>query len=208
LNPGNPRPNGCKPVKGLSDPTQIPFDHVEIEIGHGGNPPPVYATFGLCSDPLVADCTPYVYMSKNQGADWTAQSPTSGVPIKDNACPSAYTRYTHALTAHPTQAGTLFIGGLHLCVSANDGALGSWRCADTSALGTLSCDKGGDILHLDHHAVVFAASDPNRAYEVGDGGIAVSGCPGAAISRPSSSSRSPPRQRRRASSEARRTTAG
>ena len=176
LNPGITRPQGCAKPTGLPDPTKVTFDHVEIEISRA-NQQLLYASFGSCANRLLDDCRPGVYMSINAGQDWTLQSPAFAGAVFGAPCPSGYSRYTHALTAHPTTPGKIFLGGIHLCASSNNGA-GSWACADTSNLGWRPCStsqqEAGDVVHFDHRAVVFAESDPSRAYDINDGGIAVS----------------------------------
>jgi hypothetical protein len=57
LNPGIPTPEGCPDYSDseLVDPSIVPFDHVEIQI-FPANSDVIYATFGMCPDPLLGRC--------------------------------------------------------------------------------------------------------------------------------------------------------
>ena len=69
-----------------------------------------------------------------------------------------YSRYTHALTVHPTDPTVLLYGGLTLNRSDDSGD-------SFSTIGT-------STLHPDHQDVVFAdEDDPDLLYNVNDGGF-------------------------------------
>jgi uncharacterized repeat protein (TIGR01451 family) len=172
LNPGIPKPTGCPTAYGLPDPTQGAFDHVEIATD-STSATHLYATFGLCSDPLVEDCAPSVYETKDGGAHWTQQysgnsSPSYFDGIPD--CPKGYSRYTHALTVVPGSPEKLYLGEIHLCVSTDHGA--TWNTGDRHDPGCIN--QPSCVSHYDHHAVVRAPSDPTRLYDANDGGIVYS----------------------------------
>jgi hypothetical protein len=174
LNPGIPAPAACladPPSLGLPNPNNTTFDHVEIATDpHLPQPQShLYATFGRCANPLLNDCQPSLYESTDSGTTWTQRyagstSPSAG----DYACPAGYSRYTHALTVDPSDSNALLLGGVHLCRWTHSGG---WVSADASAQG---CTIQACTTHFDHRAVVFAPSDPLRAYDANDGGIAVS----------------------------------
>jgi uncharacterized repeat protein (TIGR01451 family) len=164
LTPGIPKPAGCPMTYGLpAQPTQ--FDHVEIDI-YRGDHNHLYASFGNCPDRLVADCEPSIYESTNAGLNWTARyiGSTSATTFGDLNCPRAYTRYLHGLTIAPTNPSTIYVTGYHLCESDDHGV--SWYAIDTNTLGWM--------LHPDHHAIVFHDVTTSRAYDVNDGGVALS----------------------------------
>jgi uncharacterized repeat protein (TIGR01451 family) len=165
LNPGIPKPAGCPMTYGLPDPHTTHFDHVETDI-YRLDHTHLYATFGNCPDRLVADCEPSVYESTNAGLNWSARyiGSSTATSFGDLTCPRAYTRYMHGLTITPTDPATLYVTGYHLCRSTDHGV--TWSETDTNALG--------GILHPDHHAIVFHATDNTRAYDVNDGGVALS----------------------------------
>ncbi|HET8947312.1 MAG TPA: hypothetical protein VFQ07_10040, partial [Candidatus Polarisedimenticolia bacterium] len=164
LDPGIAKPAGCPMTYGLPAlPAQ--FDHVEIDI-YRGDHNHLYATFGNCPDRLVADCEPSVYESTNAGLNWTARyiGSTTATSFGDLECPRAYTRYMHGLTVSPSDPATIFVTGYHLCESNDHGV--SWFDTDSNTLG--------GSLHPDHHAIVFHATTTSRAYDVNDGGVALS----------------------------------
>ena len=183
LNPGNPLPNGCNAATGLPNGTAPPppnnpnafvYDHVEIATDPTLPQPQshLFATFGRCPDPLVDECEPALYESTNGGSTWTQRYVGSSGPWTDiysiAPCPYAYSRYTHSLTIDPSDPGKVLLGGLRLC----KWKLGSgWTTTDTD-FGNYS--PYGNLTHLDHHAVVFAPSDPLRVYNAHDGGLSVS----------------------------------
>jgi len=168
LNPGFPVPSECPATTGLPDHASTPFDHVEIALDPA-DADHLYATFGMCPDRLLQDCTPSVYESFNGGEDWTRNFAGSTSPSSDATCPSAYSRYTHALTVYPADPGTLYLGGIRLCKSTDHGA--TWAPADSNVHGR--------TIHFDHRAVVFD-SVGFRGYDVNDGGIATWEYPGTA----------------------------
>ncbi len=164
LTPGIPKPKGCPMTYGLpAQPAQ--FDHVEIDI-YRGDHNHLYASFGNCPDRLVADCEPSIYESTNAGLNWTARyiGSTSATTFGDLTCPRAYTRYMHGLTISPTNPGTVYVTGYHLCESDDHGV--SWYAIDNNTQGWM--------LHPDHHAIVFHDVTTTRAYDVNDGGVALS----------------------------------
>jgi photosystem II stability/assembly factor-like uncharacterized protein len=160
LNPGIPLPAGCPAPSGLPN-VSTSFDHVEIAL-FPGNSQTLYVSFGQCPDRLIQSCTPSIYRSTNGGQSWTQQS-------INPAC-SSYTRYTHALAVHPTNADTLFLGGVHLCKSIDAGRTFA-NSERNSAPGTT---VGGPVLHLDHREIVIHPANPARMYDTNDGGFAYS----------------------------------
>ncbi|HKQ61217.1 MAG TPA: hypothetical protein VJS92_07985 [Candidatus Polarisedimenticolaceae bacterium] len=160
LNPGFSLPAGCPATSGLPDPNAVAFDHVEIATDPA-SASHLYATFGMCPDRLVADCTPSVYESTNAGLSWTLQFQGSSISSPGVPCPGGYTRYTHALTVYPADSGTLYLGGVRLCKSTDHGQ--TWSSFDDNVFGR--------TIHFDHHAVLFDAVG-FRGYDVNDGGIA------------------------------------
>jgi hypothetical protein len=127
----------------LPDATGAPFDFVEIALHHPSGPKAtLYASFGNCTDPICASCTPPIYKSTNGGGHWT---------LKNAAAPIGYSRYTHVLTVDPDDDDHLIYGGLGLYRSLNSAA---------------SFDSNGDSidddmvatnpLHPDQQAIVFA----------------------------------------------------
>jgi photosystem II stability/assembly factor-like uncharacterized protein len=176
LNPGIPKPLGCPLTTGLPNPNGETFDHVEIDVFRGDHNH-LYATLGDCPDRLVNDCDPSVYESTNGGLNWTQRYFGSTDPtfFGDVGCPRGYSRYMHGLTISPSNAGTLYIAGFHLCESDDHGA--SWSAIDdTNTKGNASI---GSQLHPDHHAIVFHDSNLSRVYDVNDGGVALSSDGGA-----------------------------
>jgi uncharacterized repeat protein (TIGR01451 family) len=165
LSPGIPKPAGCPMTYGLPNPVTTAFDHVEID-AYRGDHNHLYASFGNCPDRLVADCEPSIYESTNAGLNWTARyiGSTSATTFGDLSCPRAYTRYMHGLTVSPTNPATVYVTGYHLCESDDHGV--TWFSIDDNTLG--------GMLHPDHHAIVFHATTTSRAYDVNDGGVALS----------------------------------
>ncbi len=168
LNDGIPKPAGCPATTGLPNPATAPFDHVEIAI-YPGNSSILYAMFGHCSDRLIQNCEPSIFKSTNGGITWE-QKLAGNSTNAGTACPRVYSRYTHALTVHPTSPETLFLGAIKLCKSTDSGQ--TFSAID----GTLAPGSGtfGRIVHLDHHAVVIHPMNPNRMYDTSDGGFAFS----------------------------------
>jgi hypothetical protein len=160
LSPGLPVPPNCPVPSGLPDHAAVDFDHVEVAIDPA-NTQHLYASFGMCDDPLIEQCTPSVYESGNGGLTWSLRYQGGPVIVDSIDCPAAYSRYTHALTVYPADAGTVYLSGIRLCKSTDHGA--TWAEADSNALGRTT--------HLDHHGVVFDAVG-FRGYDVNDGGIA------------------------------------
>src|SRR5262249_49320162 len=136
------------------------FDHVELAIHRPtASPAILYAMFGDCPNPILSSCKPSIYKSTDGGNSWTRTFTGDPTEVLTTSCPYVYSRYTHALTIDPTNSNTLFVGGVSLCRSPDSGA---------------SFSLVGANIHLDHHAVVFASSDPMRVYDVSDGGFAFS----------------------------------
>ncbi|HEV8374823.1 MAG TPA: hypothetical protein VGR38_01160 [Candidatus Polarisedimenticolia bacterium] len=160
LNDGIPRPAGCPNANGLPDVTTTTFDWTEVAIAPSDSST-IYASFGHCPDSLLASCTPSIFKSGNSGHMWSEM--LDGPTCVSN-CPEQYSRYTHELTVSPSLSSKVFVAGVNLHQSTDSGQ--TFSLSDANTLGW--------IIHLDHHAVVFAASNPSRAYETSDGGIAVS----------------------------------
>lgn len=159
LNPGIPRPPGCKNTSGLPDPTTSTFDHVQLAISrtNAANPAVLYVIFGNCPDPIGngplfgGACSPPIFKSTDDSKTWTQTNATA---------PSSYSRYTHALAIHPSNTSTIYYGGLQLFESTNSGQTFTGL---------------GNNVHPDHHALLFP--DPNNAnllYDASDGGFAFS----------------------------------
>ena len=160
MNKGVPKPMGC-PNTGMVLPNSnnVDFDHVEIALFDSDT---LYASFGRCPDPLIASCVPSVYKSINGGDDWMEQ--LAGSESSGSGCVNAYSRYTHALAVDPADSATVFLGGVRLCKSTNSGV--SWSLSDNNTMSS--------VTHFDHRDMIFHPVTTNRAYEVNDGGIAVS----------------------------------
>ena len=163
LNPGFALPPGCPTVTGLPNPTTVTFDYVEISIHRPSatSPAALYAMLGACPNPLLNNCTPFIFKSTDGGASWTQQ--LAGAPglLDTGPCPRVYSRYTHGLTIDPSNPNTIILSALRLCRSTNSGQT-------FTELGTSS-------VHPDHHDLVFP--DPanlSRMYDTSDGGFAFS----------------------------------
>lgn len=127
----------------------------------------LYAVLGGCPHPHLKSpgvptyCSPVVYRSDNDGADWLevysgiSPPPPKGTPL------TSYTPYTHALTLHPTDPNTLWYGGINLYKSTNGGV--SWTTV------------GASRLHPNHHQVQLFPTDLSptgiAGYDVSDGGL-------------------------------------
>ncbi|NEQ50322.1 MAG: hypothetical protein F6K11_09350 [Leptolyngbya sp. SIO3F4] len=155
LHPGEPVPSGCPTPSGTglpatNDATNV-FDHVELEWS------PVdanvaYLVLGKCPSVVAASCVPLFYRTANGGNSWSLLAANATESI------STFSRYTHALRAHPNNANTLLYGGLKLWRSTNGGA-------DFSQVGSPS-------IHPDHHDVVYADTDnTDLLYSANDGGF-------------------------------------
>lgn len=168
LNDGIPKPAGCPATTGLPDPATVLFDHTEIAI-FPGNSSTLYAMLGHCPDRLIQNCQPSIFRSTNGGLSWAqrlAGNPADG----GTSCPRVYSRYTHALVVHPTLADSLFLGAIQLCKSTDGGQ--TFFATDTNTAPGAS--PWGNIVHLDHHAIVIHPMDANRMYSTSDGGFAFS----------------------------------
>jgi hypothetical protein len=157
LNPGISVPGCPAAPPGLLDPTATTFDLVELAIRHPQNQPAVlYASLGVCGDPIVADCQPGVYRSDNGGANWSERlAPVPGSSGIIGGCPRAYSRYTHVLKIDPTSADRLYLGGYALCLSTDGG----------QHFTTISG------LHPDQHALAFDPNDSQHLFVTNDGGF-------------------------------------
>jgi photosystem II stability/assembly factor-like uncharacterized protein len=160
LNPGIALPAGCAAATGLPNPTVATFDRVEIALrrSSAGSPATLYAMFGNCPDPIGngpnigGGCSPAIYKSTDSGGTWTLQTSTA---------PTVYSRYSPALTIHPTDPTIVYLAGYRFNKSTN------------SAQSFV--DIGNNTLHPDHHAVVFPdPANPMRIYDASDGGFAYS----------------------------------
>src|SRR5262249_16384373 len=111
-------------------------------------------------------CEPSVYESTNAGLNWTPRyiGSSTGTSFGDLYCPRAYTRYMHGLTISPSDPATIYVTGYHLCESNDHGV--SWYSTDDNTLA--------GTLHPDQHAIVLHATTTSRAYDVNDGGVALS----------------------------------
>ena len=168
LNEGIIIPPGCADTTGLPDGGETAFDHVEMAV-YESNPSILYASFGHCTDQLIRECVPSLYKTINGGLTWTLQYVGSANPSGSwDTEPQGYSRYTHALTIHPTNDSVLYMGGMRLWLSNNSGV----------SFGTFDQNNApgssiyGNILHLDHREVLWDPSNLNRIYDVNDGGIA------------------------------------
>ncbi|HET7433556.1 MAG TPA: hypothetical protein VFN10_02465 [Thermoanaerobaculia bacterium] len=165
LNAGIAAPVGCL-AQTLPNIGSLQFDHVEIAIAPSANGT-VYASFGRCADPLIQNCRAAVWRSTDGGMTWSQRN--AGDPNQsDLTSGRGYSRYTHVLTVDPASADRLFLGGVPLWRSTDGGM--SYSESDSN----LAPPPGSAILHSDHHEVVFAPSQPTRAYTTGDGGFAFS----------------------------------
>ena len=158
LNPGIALPPGCSAATGLPNPTTNTFDHVQIAIYRpsAASPATLYVLQGNCTSQIVDACPATVYKSIDGGNTWTQPPATLSCGGSEGFI---YSRYTHALTINPANPSTLFVGGVYLFQSTDN--------------GNTFCDVGTNELHPDHHSVVFA--DPSnllRMYDASDGGFA------------------------------------
>jgi photosystem II stability/assembly factor-like uncharacterized protein len=147
---------GCAAGNGLPNPTTTTFDFVELAIRHPAAQAAVlYASVGVCGDPITADCVAGIYRSDDNGSTWTQkQAPIASSSGIVGGCPRQYTRYTHVLKIDPGNANTVYLGGHSLCRSTDSGQ-------NFSALGGL---------HPDQHDLAFAPT-ASRMFSSNDGGI-------------------------------------
>lgn len=192
LNAGIPVPSGCPALTGLP-PITDDFDFVEIAIAPS-DPSVIYASFGMCPDPLVNPCAPAIYRSNDGGNNWTQQRSGSkcddywgcycfrverdenGVItkyIQEPTCPTGqaagYSRYTHGLAVDPTDPDVVLAAGIHLWRSTD--AARTFSRVDEVAQGP-QCNGVARGLHPDHREIVFHPT--GRAYATNDGGFATS----------------------------------
>jgi photosystem II stability/assembly factor-like uncharacterized protein len=168
LSEGLAVPVGCPDPSGLNPDVGGGFDHVEIALQRTDTET-LYATFGHCANRLTLGCTPSVFRSGDGGASWTKRRQGTTTGDADN-CPTIYSRYTHGLAVHPTNADVVLLGGTRLCGSTDGG--GSFVPSDNNlSPGTT---RWGPIIHLDHREIVFHPLDSSRVYSTSDGGFASS----------------------------------
>ncbi len=156
---------GC-PAVSWSPIAPAGYDHVEIAMATGSI---MYASFGFCPDSLFANCIPSVYRSDDGGASWTLtfDGNCNSGPYLDGV-PRGYSRYTHLLAVSPHDPEEVWLGGIKLWRSLDGGQM--FAPADINALDE---PPRTEIIHLDHHEIVFHPTIPGRAYETSDGGVAV-----------------------------------
>ena len=162
-------PAGCNNPIGFNPDVANSFDHIELSL-HAANPGVMYASVGHCTGRLFSNCHPSIFKSINGGASWTTQATGTSSPSGGLACPTQYSRYTHALAVHPTVPETVLLGGVKLCRSTNSGA--TFEASDNNLAAGDS--PWGPIIHLDHREIVFHPLDSQRVYSSGDGGFAYS----------------------------------
>jgi hypothetical protein len=155
LHPGVSVPSGCPAPTGTglptADDTGDPFDHVEIEWSPA-DANVAYMVLGKCPSVTAASCVPLFFRTDDGGASWSPLSASASESI------ATFSRYTHALRAHPTDADTVIYGGLKL-----------WRSTDG---GANFQQVGSATLHPDHQDVVYADSNNlGRLYSANDGGF-------------------------------------
>ncbi len=163
LNPGIPLPSGCTASTGLPNPTTAPFDHVQIAIYRpsASVPAVLYVLQGNCTSQIVNSCAGMIFKSSDGGTTWTQEGATMS-PGCNDTFGFIYSRYTHALTIHPTTPTTLLVGGVYLFKSTDS--------------GNTFCDVGTSAVHPDHHAVVFPdPTNASRIYDASDGGFTFTG---------------------------------
>jgi hypothetical protein len=168
LSAGITVPPGCTPASGLPDGGVTAFDFVEMAIFRP-DPSILYASFGHCTDPLLKKCVPSLYKTTNSGLTWMPQYvgtafPTGGAHTE----PQGYSRYTHALVIHPSNDNVVYMGGIRLWKTNNGGA-SFFTFDQNNAPGS---SIFGDILHADHHEIVWDPSTTGRIYNANDGGFA------------------------------------
>jgi hypothetical protein len=133
----------------LVDPSIVPFDHVEIEI-FPADSDVIYASFGMCPDPLLNRCRPALYKSIDTGEAWTLKLEGSNITGPYQQCGRQYSHFTHGLAVHPTLENKIFIGGIRLCVSEDGGE--TWDHSDTIDVYDGSVYS---VIHYDHHDILF-----------------------------------------------------
>ncbi len=157
LDPGISVP-GCAAVTGLPNPTSTTFDFVVLDIRRpsAAQPAVLYASFGVCSDPITADCQPGVFRSLDGGASWQQRLPPipNGTGIT-SSCPRDYSRYSHVLKIDPTSSDKVYLGGYALCLSTDGGQ-------------TYNPLWG---LHPDQHDLAFDPGDSQHLFVSNDGGL-------------------------------------
>lgn len=157
LNPGI-AVGGCPAATGLPDPSILTFDFVEIAIRRPSKlqPAVLYASIGVCPDPISADCQPGLYRSNDGGTTWTQKlAPIPNSTGITTVCPFAYSRYTHVLKIDPGNSDHLYLGGYALCLSTDGG----------QTYATL----GG--LHPDQHDLAFDPANAQHLFSSNDGGV-------------------------------------
>ena len=157
INPGVTLPAGCVSpgATGLPNPTIAAenFNHVEFEFAPS-NPDIMYAMFGTSPEIRVQSARPLLYKSTNGGTNWSRINYTTSFQYGMQT----YSYYTHTLAIHPTDANTIYVGGMKLNRSTDSGL-------------TFQDVAPGQI-HPDHHDLIFP--DPTNAdviYNLDDGGF-------------------------------------
>jgi photosystem II stability/assembly factor-like uncharacterized protein len=157
LDPGISVP-GCPPATGLPNPSSLTFDFVVLDIRRpsAAQPAVLYASFGVCGDPITADCQPGVFRSLDGGATWSQRlMPIPGSTGIIGGCPRDYSRYSHVLKIDPTSSDRVYLGGYALCLSTDGGQ-------SYSPLGGL---------HPDQHDLAFDPTNPQHLFVSNDGGL-------------------------------------
>ena len=135
-----------------------------IEIaGSSSNPLVVYASFMNLSSYQIS----YMAYTTNGGNNWNSIAKIPG-PATDGS--STYTGkqgwYNNTLAVDPTNASSVYAGGIDLFQSIDNGA--NWSRITTA--------YGSDLhpyIHADMHTIVFAPSNHSVIYNGNDGGIYV-----------------------------------
>ncbi|MCP4246620.1 MAG: hypothetical protein GY778_06190, partial [bacterium] len=158
LNPGLTLPPGCPAAaSGLPDPgpaTSPAFDHVELAVAPS-DANTIYAVFGKCPSVTRDACVPDFYRTGNGGASWV-NAGANATGTSDSI--DSFSRYTHALTVHPSNPLNVIYGGVKL-----------WRSTDG---GENFSQLGTETIHPDHQDVVYPnPSDTNLLYGANDGGF-------------------------------------
>jgi len=156
ISPSVPPVEDCPPSTWPGAPP-LNYDWVEVAV-HSANT--FYASFGDCTDPLIAGCKAGLYRTDDGGDSWTRKAYSGCVPP---TIMRGYSRYTHLLEVSPHDPETLWLGAVELYLSTNGGTFFS----------QMDNGRGVDQIHLDHHDLVYHPTETGTAYETNDGGFAV-----------------------------------
>ncbi len=123
----------------------------------------------LCQGANSDDVTG-IFQSTNGGSSWTSRSvPT----IVDQGSNSVFTRsqawYDLIAAVDPNNASTVFIGGVDGLKSADGGA--TWQQVTTWSLFSATGFTSNQLVHADHHAIVFAPGSSSTGILGTDGGL-------------------------------------